>query len=91
MIYEFSKLGRKLSKNEQKKLAGGVVAPPPYIKGLVGWNLDANGNCWCDFLNYQTAMDALSLGAQVPPVLCGISCPVTMCTEGSMDPDPFSA
>lgn len=91
MNEKFKHLGRSLSKKEQRCIAGGVVPPPPYIKGLVGWNLDANGNCYCDFMNYQTGMYEFSLGAQVPPIICGTPCPVGMCTEGSLDPNPFGA
>lgn len=80
-------LGKSLSKQEQKKIIGGFIPPENHIPGLTGWVLDPNGNCWCDFVNYQTQAESLGLGAQVPAVLCGVSCPSSMCTSGSIDPN----
>jgi hypothetical protein len=79
-------LGRSLNKDEFRKIMGGIIRPPKHIPGLIGWVLDPNGNCWCDFVNYQAMGNPLSNGAQAPTVLCGVSCPGSMCTAGSKDP-----
>jgi hypothetical protein len=77
-------LGRELTKAEKKLISGGEIPPEPaYIKGLVGWVLDPNGRCWCDMANYSTSTGTWN-------TICGVSCPVTMCTSGSMDPCPYT-
>jgi len=81
---ELKSLGRVLSKEKQKKIMGGVV-PDTRVIGLVGWRLE-NGNCYCDFINYQTMQEALDLEGQVPSTLCNILCWPQMCSSASLDP-----
>ena len=67
---------KKLERSEMKNLKGGVALP--YIPGLVGWIGGASvGYCLCDFYNVACPYN----------VCCEVSCPVTMCTMGSLDPN----
>lgn len=69
-----------LQKEQLKSLKGGVYNPDDiggHIPGLVGWELRPDG-CYCDFANV----------AAEGGVSCWNSCPVSMCTEGSLDPNP---
>lgn len=70
----FENLGNQISKSKMKLIIGGVYDEP--VQTLVGWRLDENGNCWCDFCQ------ATLYGE---PFMCNQSCPVTMCTTGSID------
>jgi hypothetical protein len=68
---------KKLERTQMKNLKGGIALP--YIPGLLGYRGGAsNGFCFCDF--YNTACPG--------NICCEVSCPVSMCTPGSIDPNP---
>ena len=81
-------LGKKLSKDEQKKIIGGIVIQLPTVHGLVGWRLDPSGQCWGDFVNYAYWTTGYG-GGVGEPFLCNKKVDSAMCTEGSIDPCPF--
>jgi hypothetical protein len=70
---KFESLGISLSKEDQRKIVGGVMA----VNCLVGWRLDPNVGCFCDFYDVAGTGD----------VICDQSCPDTMCNSGAIDRD----
>ena len=73
---------KKSERHRMKLLKGGSTMPVPptyHIPNLVGWIGGASvGYCLCDFYNVACPNN----------VCCFVQCPVTMCTEGSLDPHP---
>ncbi|MCW3074291.1 MAG: hypothetical protein JWP69_1360 [Flaviaesturariibacter sp.] len=72
---KFESLGRSLNAGEMKRIVGGIYDFPERVNCLIGWRLDPNVGCFCDFYGVSSP----------DSVTCDVSCPATMCTSGSID------
>jgi hypothetical protein len=66
-------LGRKLSKEEQKKITGGLE----YVQYLKGTRFD-NGQCYCDICNLACPNN----------ICCDQPCASFLCSGVTFDPNP---